>query len=355
MTRSLLALAAIAIALTIASPAHTCSRVLWVTKGQGALVGRNMDWFEDIKSNMWLLPRGIERNGMGSGPVARADANPLTWTSRYGSVIITAYDAGTADGVNEAGLAGHMLYLPETSVPERDAGTPGLCMSMWVQYYLDNFATVAEAIAHTRQHPYQLRMAVEPTSGKPATVHIALNDATGDSAILECIDGELTIYHDRAHTVMTNQPTFDKQLENLRQYRGFGGDRRLPGTHEPADRFVRGAYYSKNLPEPTSEREAVAALMSVMRNTSAPFGVADPDRPNVSTTVWRTITDLSRRVIYFDSVFSPQVFWVDLRKLDFGEGSGVRKLTLVDRYDHHGDSSRAFEPAAMFDFLGPEG
>lgn len=261
---------------------------------------------------------------------------------------------GTADAVNEVGLARHMLYLPETSVSERDASLPGLSMSMWVQYYVDNFATVAKAIAHTRANPYQLPMAVEPTSGKPATVHIALNDATGDSAALECIDGELKISHDRAYTVMTNQPTFDKQLENLGQYRGFGGDKRLPGTHEPSDRFIRGAYYSKNLPEPSSEREAVAALMSVMRNVSAPFGEADPERPNVSTTVWRTITDLNRRVLYYDSVFSPQVFWVDLKALDFAEGSGVRKLTLIDRYDHHGDSSGAFEPAEMFAFLGPQ-
>lgn len=353
MARSILAVLAIAVALAIAPPAHPCSRVLWVTQDQGVLVGRNMDWFEDIKSNMWLLPRGMARNGMGSGPVAEADANPLTWTSRYGSVIITAYDVGTADGLNEAGLAGHMLYLPETSVGERDPALPGLSMTAWVQYYLDNFATVAEAIAHTRANPYQLRMAVEPTSGKPATVHIALNDASGDSAIFECIDGELTIYHDRSYTVMTNQPTFDKQLENLRQYRGFGGDKRLPGTHEPADRFVRGAYYSTHLPEPASEREAVAALMSVMRNTSAPFGVADPERPNVSTTVWRTITDLGRRVIYFDSVFSPQVFWVDLKTLDFARGSGVRKLKLVERYDHLGESGAGFAPAAMFSFLGP--
>jgi choloylglycine hydrolase len=353
MARSILAVAAVALALLVAAPAHTCSRVLWVTQGQGALVGRNMDWFEDIRSNMWLLPRGMERNGMGEGEVADADANPLRWTSRYGSVIITAYDVGTADAVNEAGLAGHMLYLPETGVSERDASIPGLSMSMWVQYYVDNFATVEEAIAHTRQNPYQLRMAVEPSSGKPATVHIALNDATGDSAVLECIDGELKIYHDRAYTVMTNQPTVDKQLENLGQYRGFGGEKRLPGTHEPSDRFIRGAYYSKNLPEPASEREAVAALMSVMRNVSAPFGEADPERPNVSTTVWRTITDLSRRVLYYDSVLSPQVFWVDLKQLHFARGSGVRKLALVDRYDHQGDSSDAFEPAAMFAFLAP--
>jgi len=225
---------------------------------------------------------------------------------------------------------------------------------MWVQYYLDQFATVEEAVRSTRENPYQLRMAVEPTSGKPTTVHIALNDASGDSAILECIDGEIQIYHDRQYTVMTNQPTFDKQLENLRQYRGFGGNQRLPGTHEPADRFVRGAYYVSHLPKPKSQREAVAALLSVMRNVSAPFGVADPERPNVSTTIWRTVTDLSNRVLYFDGVMNPQVFWITVDEIDFDADRPVRKLTLVDRYDHLGDVTDEPQPAEMFDFLPPQ-
>ncbi len=328
------------------TPAAPCSRILWNDNGRSVIVGRNMDWFEDIRSNLWVLPRGMQRSGL-------AQVNPLRWTSKYGSVVITAYDVGTADGINEKGLAGHLLFLPETSVGPRDESLPGLSMSLWVQYYLDQFATVAEAVAAFETQPYQLQMAVEPTSMKAATVHIALNDATGDSAVIECIDGVIKIYHDRSYVVMTNQPSFDKQLENLRQYRGFGGDQRLPGTHEPADRFVRGAYYVKNLPQPKSDREAIAAMMSVMRNVSAPFGVADPERPNVSTTIWRTVTDLTNGVLYYDSVFSPQVFWVDTRKLNFDAEQPVRKLTLVDNFDHSGEVSQRFAPAEMFRFLPP--
>ncbi len=334
------------LSLFTAPRAQACSRVLWNTNNHAVIVGRNMDWFEDIRSNMWILPRGMERNGL-------AKTNPLKWTSTYGSVILTAYDVGTADGVNEKGLAAHMLFLPETSVGERDETLPGLSMSMWVQYYLDQFATVAEAVADFETNPYQLQMTVEPTSGKASTVHIALNDATGDSAIIECIDGVINIYHDRNYIIMTNQPSFDQQLENLRQFRGFGGDKRLPGTHEPADRFVRAAYYVTHLPEPASTREAIAAIMSVMRNVSAPFGISDPERPNVSTTVWRTVTDLTHGVLYFDSVFSPQIFWVDTTKINFDADQPVRKLTLVDTFDHMGEVSGQFEEAEMFEFLAP--
>ncbi len=331
----------------LAQPAQPCSRVVWNDNGRSVIAGRNMDWFEDMKSNIWILPRGMKRHGLGT-------KNSLVWTSKYGSVVITGYDSVTADGINEKGLAAHMLYLPETKTGTRDEKFPGLTISLWVQYYLDNFATVKDAVESFKNQPYQLLMAVEPTSGKPGTVHIALDDATGDSAVLECIDGEIKVYHSREHVVMTNQPTFDKQLANLKQYRGFGGDKRLPGTHEAADRFVRGAYYVKNLPKPKSEREAIAAMMSVMRNVSAPFGIADPERPNISTTIWRTVTDLTNGVLYYDGVLSPQVFWVDLKKVQFNEGEPVRKLTVVDNFDLMGEVSGKFEKAEMFQFIGPE-
>ncbi|MEQ8846748.1 linear amide C-N hydrolase [Botrimarina sp.] len=332
---------------SIATPLEACSRVLWNDNGHGVLVGRNMDWFEDIQSNIWFLPRGMQRSGL-------AAVNPLEWTSKYGSVIITAYDAGTADGINEKGLAVHMLYLPETSVGQRDPSVPGLSITMWPQYYLDRFATVAEAVEAMQDEPFQLRMASHEGSGKAATIHLAMDDPTGDSAVLECIDGEIKVYHSREHTVMTNQPTFDKQLENLRQYRGFGGDKKLPGTHEPGDRFARGAYYVRHLPQPETDREAVAALMSVMRNVSAPFGIADPERPNVSTTIWRTVTDLSNAVLYYDSVFSAQVFWIDVKKVDFGADRPVRKLQVIGNYDLMGEVSAEAEAAPMFEFIGPE-
>jgi choloylglycine hydrolase len=275
--------AGVALPLLAAVPrqAQACSRALWNWPGLGVFVGRNMDWFEDTESNIWILPRGLEKDG--AVPV-----NPLRWTSRYGSLGVTVYEGMVIDGVNEAGLAGHVLYLPETSTGPRDPSKPGLSVSQWLAWYLDNCASVAEAVERTRAEPFQIRMAVEPSSGKKGTLHIALNDRGSDTAILECIDGRINIYHDRRYVVMTNQPTFDKQLENLRRFQGFGGTERLPGTHEAADRFVRAAYYVTHLPTPKSQREAVASIMSVMRNVSAPFGLADPSRPNISTTIWRS-------------------------------------------------------------------
>ncbi|WZO98472.1 linear amide C-N hydrolase [Isosphaeraceae bacterium EP7] len=338
-------LAAVSI-LASAGVALPCSRVLWSGGGRGVYVGRNMDWMEDMKSNLWVLPRGMARDGL-------AAVNPLRWRSKYGSLVITGYDSVSADGLNEKGLAAHMLYLAETKVGPRDEATPGLAISMWLQYYLDQFGSVAEAVAATESKPFQLLMVTEPSSKQAGAVHIALDDSSGDSAIFECIDGQIRVYHDRNALVMTNEPAFDKQEANLRQYKGFGGDKPLPGTDEPADRFVRAAYYVKHLPAAADERESIAALLSVMRNVSAPFGVTDPARPNVSATQWRAVTNLTGGVLYYDSVTNPGVFWVNMKAFDFDESAPVTKLQVAGVEDLGGDVSSRFKPTEMFKFVAP--
>lgn len=53
-----------------------------------------MDWKEDIMSNIYVFPRGIQRAGYNK-------ENAVKWTSKYGSVIATGYNIGTCDGMNE--------------------------------------------------------------------------------------------------------------------------------------------------------------------------------------------------------------------------------------------------------------
>lgn len=288
-----------------------CTRAMWTGSGQGVLVGRNMDWAEEMDTNLWVLPAGLDRVGHGD------DANPLRWTSRFGSVVATVWDLATSDGVNERGLAAHVLWLAEADFGERDPGRPALAVSLWPQVFLDLCATVDDCVQLMRDLAFQVRTSIEPRSGRTGTVHLALEDATGDSLIIEHIDGEVRLHHDRANTVMTNSPPFDEQLELRSRYSGFGGTSPLPGTTEAADRFVRASYYLGRLPPADTTERAYAALLSVMRNAAQPFGEPDPDRPNISATIWRTLADLTTGTYLFESSFSPNLVWVRLADFDF--------------------------------------
>jgi choloylglycine hydrolase len=73
--------------------------------------------------------------------------NPAKWVSKYGSLVTTIYGIGTADGLNEKGLAGHMLFLKATDFGPRDATKPGIQAALWLQYLLDNATDVKESLA----------------------------------------------------------------------------------------------------------------------------------------------------------------------------------------------------------------
>lgn len=323
---------------------QACSRVLWNDNSQAVLVGRNMDWLEDMKTNLWVLPRGMQRE-------SKVGKNSLSWTSRYGSVVSVSYDSATADGINEKGLNIALLWLAESEYGQRNENLPGMLISLWGQYFLDNFATVKEAVSVFEKTPFQLLSGTVGTSGREARLHLSIADATGDSAIIEYINGKPKIYHNRQYTVMTNSPTFDKQIDNLKQYKGFGGVQPLPGTTEAADRFVRAAFYLKQLPKPLNHKQAVAGIISVMRNIAQPFGVADPARPNISATIWRTVSDLTNKVYFFESTTSPYLMWVRLEKMNFNEGAPAMKLDIVNNPDYLGDVSAEFKPAKAFSFI----
>lgn len=304
-----------------------------------------MDWKEDLLTNLWIFPRGMARDGgLGKGS--------LEWTSKYGSVVASVYEGGTADGMNEKGLVANLLYLAESEYPSADDDRPTICITAWAQYVLDNFASVAEAVEALEKDEFRMVPVVAP-NGAAGTVHLAISDPTGDSAIFEYIDGRLVVHHGRQYQVMTNSPPFEQQLALDAYWKQIGGTVMLPGTNRAADRFARASFYVNACEQSADPREAVASVFSVMRNVSVPRGISTPDQPNIASTLWRSVSDQKNRVYFFESTASPSALWVKLDRIDFAAGSGTRKLTLVGHPDRGGDQTENFEPAQPFKFLAP--
>lgn len=344
---SWLALACAAL-LGSAGIADACTRFVYHGAGNEVMTARSMDYKIDTGTHLWVFPRGMARHGA-------AGANSLQWTSRYGSVIASAYDIATTDGMNEAGLVANLLWLAESEYPQRGSGKPGLSISVWTQYMLDNFATVDEAVKALSSEPFTLISDAAPGETRLATLHLSLSDASGDSAIIEYIGGRQVIHHSRAYTVMTNSPVFEQQLALESYWRQIGGTVMLPGTNRASDRFARAAFYIDAIPKSSDPVESTASVFGVIRNVSVPYGITTPDQPNISSTRWRTVADQTRLRYYFESALAPNVFWVDLKALDFSPGSGqVMRLDLgqYQRTIHSGQANAQFKPAPAFDFLG---
>src|SRR6478672_5299005 len=183
-----------------------CTRILWSDNGVATVVSRTMAWAVRDEPDLWNLPAALIRSG-------NASVNSATWTSAPASVVVSMWRAGTVDGVNAAGLAAHALYRDEAGWEPVD-DRPAVANTMWVQYVLDNFATVAEVVAGVPD----VRIESMIVRGQEMGAHLAFEDSSGDSAIIEPIGGRLVVHHRREFGVMANSPSYDEQLANLARY-----------------------------------------------------------------------------------------------------------------------------------------
>ncbi|WP_406641129.1 linear amide C-N hydrolase [Pectobacterium brasiliense] len=357
-------------ALTLGSAVSlACTRFVYkdVQNPDYPITARSMDWAEDTETNLWIFPRELKRSGA-AGP------HSLEWTSKYGSVIASAFDsnpnmASTTDGVNEKGLAANVLWLAESEYPKAapTAKKPGLSIAVWAQYVLDNFATVDEAVKALQEEKFTLVTKDLPHQHRKATLHLSLSDSSGDSAIIEYIDGKQVIHHNKDYQVMTNSPTFDQQLTLNAYWDQIGGNVMLPGTNRAADRFVRASFYVKHVApnklipgvaeksKIEKDKADLATAFSIIRNASVPYGYSLPDMPNISSTRWRTVIDHKSLQYFFESAVSPNIFWVDLKKINFApRGNNASKLDLGPNQStiYSGQASEHFKPATPFKFAG---
>ena len=290
-----------------------------------------MDLFVSDQARIAVSPRGIARVS------DTDDGKPLAWAAKYGTVTVSSFGVATSDGLNEKGLSVNLLYLSTTSYEKPDT-RPGLSNALWAQYILDNFATVSEALEGLKA----VRVTSKKVSGQEWPLHISIADPSGDSAVVEYIDGKAVVHHGKDVTVMTNEPAMDKQLVNIKRYKTFGGTLAMPGDIDPTSRFVRASSYLKMLPKPDDLRQTIAGAYSIARNVAVPPGSMDTSGQEEVTdtwpTLWTTLADTTNRVYYFQSSRAADLYWIDLAKVDFREGTGLRS---VDAYatDMNGDIS----------------
>lgn len=316
--------------------ANTCTVAFWNNNMKAKTVARSMDLYTSDMPSIVVYPQGIERKGM-------AGEGALQWTSKYGSVAVTAFNTdAVTDGINEFGLNAHLLYLDSSTYEKAGDDRPTLSNAQWAQYMLDNFKTVKEAIASLNQY----RIVPTQVHGREWPIHLSLEDPSGDSAIIEFIDGKAVIHHGPQYTVMTNEPAYDIQLENLKNYKLFGGTLAMPGDTDPLSRFVRASSYLKTLPAPKSYVEAIAGIASVIRTTMVPFGAENTSEAQTVdswATRWITLSDLTNKIYYFSYTQAPNIVWVDFKNLNFTKGSPILNVDPT-RIDLIGEISSQLKP-----------
>lgn len=324
--------------------ADACTRVVYEGPDEMIATGRTMDWKEDPQTKLYIFPRGMERKGAES-------AVTIQWVSKYGSLVAAGYDIGVCDGMNEKGLVANLLFLPESVYETENDERPVLGLSIWTQYVLDNFATVDEAVNELKKDTFRID-APDLPNGVKSRLHLAISDATGNSAIIEYLDGHVSIYEGKEYQVLTNSPAYNLQLAVNDYWKQVGGLNMLPGTNRSSDRFARASFYINAVTQTADPEIAIPTVFSVIRNVSVPYGISTPDSPHISSTRWRTVCDQKNLVYYFENTVPMAVMHVNLKDLDFSESSGERVLNLTDGKVYEGNVTSEFvKTSHPFSFL----
>ena len=327
--KSIKTLALLAAAALGTAAAYPCSRVVF--RGDSTdvvMVGRTLDWRTPIPTNIYVYPAGMKKTSMPSGP-------RFEWTSKYGSVLAVGYDGGVTEGMNDRGLAVNGLFCKLAEYKEAPEGSdmPVMSMAVFVSYFLDNFATVDEAEAWLKENEFGIAGKTFD-GGTVSLLHWAMTDPTGKTLILEYDHKELKLYASKDYQVMTNDPTFPAMMSIDHYWEQVGGQNFLPGGVRSTDRFTRGNYFIHHVPvNGATSDEALPRLATIMDNVSVPYGYEVPGSPNLSSTQWRSISDLNRKRYYFKFADALGTFYISLGDLLLRPGSPVLKLDT----SHHAD------------------
>ncbi|MGD9922096.1 MAG: linear amide C-N hydrolase [Pseudorhodoplanes sp.] len=345
---------AVAIALpllTAAGAALACTAVDMIAADKSVVAGRTMEWAYDMKWTLVSQPKGTTLSLIAPKSTGLPAKTAVT---KYPVVGVSAGiipGGALLDGQNSEGLSMSANFLPgftqyQTVTPQDKEYQSVLTFGAWA---LGNFTNVAEL----REALKTMKVWADdslPTGPTPATLHFVFVDRDGGGMVVEYVGGELKI-HDNIAGVLTNAPTYDWHINNIRNYLSLstigvpqrdigavnltqlgqgGGGIGMPGDYTPPSRFVRATMLRKAATQPKTANEAVQTVAHILNNVDVPVGVAQYREPDGTLgndyTQWIVVKDLTNNVLKIaDYNNRLNYLTIDLNAV-FADGKPMAKL-----------------------------
>jgi choloylglycine hydrolase len=357
--RCWIVMAAVALAAAAPHGAGACTGITLEAEDGSTVFARTMELGGGlVQWGLGFVPRGTAY--VGSTPSGKPG---LEWTAKYAFTGANTFGLPhVADGVNEAGLAtgvfmfAHYAAYQEVTESDADKTLAPFELATWI---LSSNATVAEVKEGLPKIKVAEVTFEAPGWGGGAPFHWFVVDESGEAVVVEYVGGELNI-HDNPLGVITNAPTFDWHITNLKSYVNlspqdvpelklgslsvteFGhgtGLHGLPGDFTPPSRFVRAAFLKTAAVPGKTADEAVVQAFHVLNQFDIPLGTvrgAGPaGQPMLEQTDWTSASDLANRRYYIHTVDTRCIHMIDLKRspLDAAEPFNVAlptEETFVD-------------------------
>jgi choloylglycine hydrolase len=361
MLRPLL-IAILAAALGLAPAAHACTGIRLVAKDGAVVAARTLEFGLDLHSDVMIVPAGTSLSG-----TLPDGGKGISYKSKYGFAGANGMGLPVIiDGINDQGLYVGLFYFPgyaSYADATKDNAARAMAPHEYANWLLGNFASVDEVKANFDN--VVLVPVVVDALEQPAPVHFVVHDRSGKAVVIDPLNKSLKIY-DNQLGVLTNSPTFDWHMTNLRNYVNlsatnvppidlegiklaqFGqgsGMRGLPGDFTPPSRFVRAVAFSQSAVPSDTATQAVLQAFHILNNFDIPFGAVrevDNGQTRAETTIWTSASDLKNLRWYFRTYDDQSVRSVDLRKA-LAAAQGEIKFIKMNASEPVTDVSTSFK------------
>ncbi len=335
---AILALAILVILISTQGDARACTETRIMSKDGTCVIGRSMEFAQEVNSNVIVQPRGQERVSKLPG-----DKDGMKWTSKYGVLYLDGFGLDIAvDGLNEKGLSVGALYFPDAAVyQEVEPGGESKAVASidLALYILQNFATVDE-VRGALPNIAVWGERVEALGNIVVPLHWSVYQPDGSGIIIEYTKDGLTVYDSIG--VMTNSPEYSWHLTNMRNFVGLNSENAepvviegisfaatgqgsglmsIPGDPTPPARFIRAGAMAYLANKVDTAEEAVNLAVHVLNTVDIPIGTIrnfEDGKVFHDYTQWIVAKDLTNKVLYYRTYDNMNLRAVELKKFDLG-------------------------------------
>ena len=294
--------------------------------------GRTLDYEYSYKEEVTITPRNYE--------FKFRNVNNLT--SHYaiiGMAFISDNYPLYYDAVNEKGLAiAGLNFVGNAYYNERQLNKENIAQFELIPYLLGSCSSVKEV----KKLLEKINITNEPFSEELplAQLHWIISDKE-ECITLESVKEGLKIY-DNPVGVLTNNPTFDKQLFNLNNYSGLSpknkentfnnklnfdtysrglGALGLPGDLSSMSRFVRVAFVKMNSLSEENEIASVSQFFHILNSVDQQRGCCDLGNNKFEITIYTSCCNTDKGIYYYTTYNNHQITAVDMHKEDLNSST----------------------------------
>ncbi len=316
-----------------------CTAITYKTKD--FYFGRTLDYEISYGDEVTITPRNYEFN-------FRHKQNIKNHYAIIGMAYVTENYPLYYEAVNEKGLGiAGLNFVGNAQYNKKIKGKDNITQFEFIPWILSQSTTVKEA----KKLIEKINFLDEPfsTNLPLAQLHWIISDSI-ESITVEAVKDGIKIYENPVG-VLTNNPTFDKQMFELNNYmnlstkspkntfakslnlekysRGMGAIG-LPGDLSSQSRFIRAAFVKMNSISKEEEKESVSQFFHILNSVEQQRGCCELDDGIFEITIYTSCCNASKGIYYYTTYDNHQITAIDMHKENLNSENLIRYPLIKD-------------------------